>query len=635
LNRRLTAWDVGLPVLMMAVQVLVAPFVAEVDNQPFGGWDRIVGLFAHGACVFALVWRRFAPEAVTAVTVLIVSVSVLWLPELAVEGLIPPTLVALFSLAVQRETRVAVAGTALVTLTAFPVSLYDPPAEFVLNVVLTVGACVIFASIGQSRRRRVLRKNELADRLANAEQERRLAAAAERERLARDLHDVAGHHLSAVVVHASAAVRLAGTRPELAAESLGHAATTGREVLEALNRLVDVVGEGTEHGATLEELLPQLAEGLTRLGVPVSMEVEGKPVKLPGHVVDAVYRIVQESLTNAMRYGGGAVVVRLSFLEEELRTEISNPVADTPSAVRGSGRGIKGMRRRAEALDGTLTAGPSGEGGWTVRASLPLVKPSGGGWTWMWAIDLLAVLLCAALPLLLIFAPDPKDEPVTRDAAGMLLLSALVVAHCVPLAWRRRSPWHALAGMLLVCLLWSAAVATELLSLESSYLWIFAWVSEAVLVYAIAAYARGRIAWVVAGLAGAMIALAVALVDPEVGSDERAVAAIFAFVLGWVVMSLLMLPFWIWGLVVRRRRDRADRWERDVLTAVATRTEEAVRNERHQMALGLRGEVLTHTSLLVQEAERPDGRLSEVATEGRAALAGMRKLLDVLDEAET
>jgi hypothetical protein len=252
----------------------------------------------------------------------------------------------------------------------------------------------------------------------------------------------------------------------------------------------------------------------------------------------------------------------------------------------------------------------------------------------MRVLDLLAVVLCAALPLVSLFSPDPGDPPIVRGTAGVVLLSALTVAHCVPVAWRRRSPWRALAVMLLACLLWSTAVATELLSVRSLLLWIFAWISEAVLVYAITVYARSRVAWIVAGLAGAMVAVAMALVDPDTSSGERLVGAVFAFFLGWAVMSLLMLPFWIWGLVVRRRRDRADRWERDVLSAVSARTEEAIRNERHQMALGLRGEVLAHTSLLVQEAERPDGRLPTVAGEGRAALAGMRKLLDVLDEAD-
>ncbi|MEO5877263.1 MAG: histidine kinase, partial [Streptosporangiaceae bacterium] len=531
------------------------------------------------------------------------------------------------------EAGPAALGTALLAATQLPVSLAKSPAECLSDLVFVAGITVIVAAVGQTRRRRLLRRAEIAGRLANAEQERRFAARAERERLARDLHDVAGHHLSAVVVHASAAARLADTRPELALQSLDHAAATGRDVLAALTRLVDVVGEGAGHGAGLPELLPQLADGLTRLGVPVSLRVEGRPVELRPPMVDAVYRIVQESLTNAMRYGGGEVDVRLAFRPGELVAEVANPLGSAPPAVHGSGRGIKGMRSRAAAVGGTLTAGPAGPDAWSVRATVPLTEPAAEAWSWLRAVDLLAVLLCAVLPLLMIFAPDPGDDPLARDTAGLALVGVLAVAHCVPVAWRRRAPWGALSGLLAVCLLWAAGIATGMLRAESVLLWLFAWISEAVVVYAIAVYTRGRLAWVVAGLATGVLGLGLTYADPELTAAERPWAMLFAFVVCSLGMALLMLPFWCWGLAVRRRRSRSDRWERDVLDAVTARTDEAVRNERYQIALGLRGEVLAHTARLVREAERPGGRLAEVATEGRAALAGMRKLLDVLDEA--
>ncbi|GAA3231553.1 histidine kinase [Actinocorallia longicatena] len=630
-------WDVGLPTVMVICQVFVAPWLAEVSNRPMSATERLLGMFVYGSCVFVLVWRRRYPELVLGYVCLVIFVSGFWLSEFATEGAIPPEIVALFSLAAHRDSRRALAGVAAAAVAAVPSQLAKTPTEQGATFLFGLGLGVLFAALGQTRYHRRLHREEVARRVADAETERRRAAAEERERLARDLHDVAGHHLSAVVVHASAAARIAD--PALTAESLRHAASTGREVLGALGRLVDVVGEPTGASASLESLLPALAEGLTKLGVPVTLTVEGRPAELPPAQVEAFYRIVQESLTNAMRYGRAPVEVALAYLPDSVTVTVTNPCGQGVAGL-GSGRGIAGMRERAAALGGTLEAGPlPGDGGgpsevWRVLASVPLAVSEGGGLSWARTVDVMTAVLTWALPMVIVFSPDP-DEPLATGAATIAVMAVLLALSSVLLLWRRTAPWRVLAGLVGVSWLWPAVVMTGWLTPISLWIWLFAWPGEAVAVASVAIYgARRPPRWLAAPTAGLIgLVLGYASVHEAAPDDDPLVVAIVASLAWTLAAAVFFLPFWLWGRTILRRRERAARWERDVLDAIARRTAEVVRGERQQIAIGLRAEVLSHTAQLVKEAERPDGSLTEIAAEGRAALAGMRKLLDVLDEA--
>ncbi|WP_460370893.1 sensor histidine kinase, partial [Actinocorallia lasiicapitis] len=304
---------------------------------------------------------------------------------------------------------------------------------------------------------------------------------AERERIARELHDVAGHHLSAVVVHASAAARIAD--PELTRESLTHAADTGRRVLDALGRLVDVVGEPTDTEATLESLLPPLAEGLTKLGFPVTITVAGSPAPLRPSQVEAVYRIVQESLTNALRYGHGEVEVEVAYPGDSVVVTVVNPCG-SPVAGLGSGRGVPGMRERAHSLGGTLTAGRNGEA-WWVEARLPLDRADRAGLSWDRTVDLMTMLLTWALPMLVVFSPDAED-PVITGTAQTVTAGILLALSSVLLWWRRTAPWRTLFALLGVAGLWIAVFAVGGVTGLSLWIWLFAWTPVAVAVAAVA-----------------------------------------------------------------------------------------------------------------------------------------------------
>src|SRR6516162_7283772 len=199
----------------------------------------------------------------------------------------------------------------------------------------------------------------------------RLAHDAERSRLARELHDVLSHQLSAIAVQAGAA-RLASQRdPGAAVRTVGGIEDIARQGLIELNRIVGALRRD-EH----EQLdrrpqprlgdLPDLVDGARAAGLPVRLAIAGQPRSLPPTVELAAYRVVQESLTNALRYARSAPVsVALSYRDDGLDLVVENDAPAGPAGrgagerpVRGAARGLQGLAERAELLGGSLQAGP-------------------------------------------------------------------------------------------------------------------------------------------------------------------------------------------------------------------------------------------------------------------------------------
>ncbi len=207
----------------------------------------------------------------------------------------------------------------------------------------------------------------------------RLAHDAERSRVARELHDVMSHQLSAIAVQAGAA-RLASQRdPAVAVRTVGGIEDIARQGLVELNRIV-----GTLRRDQHEQLdrrpqprlgdLPDLVDGARAAGLPVRLAISGQPQSLPAVVELAAYRVVQESLTNALRYAGSAPArVALSYLDDGLDLVVENdaPAKAGERPVHGGGQGLRGLAERAELLGGSLQAGPRPGGGFSVRAWLP------------------------------------------------------------------------------------------------------------------------------------------------------------------------------------------------------------------------------------------------------------------------
>ncbi|MFD9883114.1 histidine kinase [Streptomyces alboflavus] len=662
------AADAAVPAVLLAGHVL-ALVLSGVLTGSDGAADEavgqvLVGVLALASAAVALVWRRVAPLPVLGVALVADGAAEALLPQAALTPALPCALwVALFSLAAHGTARRALGAAALATAalplhgipvpgigdaaeadtgadTGFGAGL-DAPGPLLDSLVAGALLHLLIVLCGTLRRHRTARRAQVLTRLAAVERERRAAAHAERERLARDLHDAAGHHLTAVAVQSAAALRLAGTRPELAAEALASAAATGRDVLASLGRIVAVVGDGTDASGAPHESVPDLCAGLERLGLPVTRTTEGRPRPLPGDISVAAYRVVQESLTNAMRYAAGApVAVCLRYGAGELTVTVVNerPTAGLPAdggAPSGTGRGLAGMRERVLRVGGALSTGPTSSGGWGVAATLPI--PGARPRVRAVVMDAVLYVLCAALPLLLsCVGPAPLLSGLALPE--LALLAGLLSVHAAPLLLRRRAPVTALAAMLTTTLGWSAAAAFG--PLDSDWLGplALAWTAELAALHAVAAYGPARVTWpapVAVGVVGGVaVGLAVAG-DPGESAGPGAVALLAA--LGLAAVPWL-LPVWALGLLTRARRGEGGPWERRVLDGVAARVGEAVAGERRRVAAGLHAAVVGRTVALVRHAEAGLGgavavrtALTEVTGGARAALAGLRELLDALD----
>jgi signal transduction histidine kinase len=225
----------------------------------------------------------------------------------------------------------------------------------------------------------------IEDRAALLERERevraREAVADERARIARELHDIVGHALNVIVIQSGGAQRVLESKPDVAREALSSIESTGRAALTDMERMIGILRatEDSGDGYGPQPGLGNIAELASRVsdaGLPVQVTVEGKPAALPPSVDLSAYRIIQEALTNALKYAGPArATVTIRHAADALQLEIvddgrgtvgERPVRD------GGGRGLIGMRERVALFGGELDVGPRLEGGFRVHARLPL-----------------------------------------------------------------------------------------------------------------------------------------------------------------------------------------------------------------------------------------------------------------------
>jgi signal transduction histidine kinase len=252
------------------------------------------------------------------------------------------------------------------------------------GAVLFAGPALLAWVLGDSMRYRRAYYASLEDRAARLERERdaqaRIAAVAERARIARELHDVIAHNVSVMVVQADGASYALGTDPVRAKEALAAISATGRQALAEMRRLLGVLRR--EEDGVPQERAPQpgmgelgeLLDQARSAGLPVSFRVEGVPQELPGGAALAAYRIVQESLTNTRKHAGpvASASVLLRYTGDTLVLAISDDGRGA-AAPDGSGHGLTGMRERVAMYGGSVAAGPRPGGGFEVVATLPLV----------------------------------------------------------------------------------------------------------------------------------------------------------------------------------------------------------------------------------------------------------------------
>jgi signal transduction histidine kinase len=225
------------------------------------------------------------------------------------------------------------------------------------------------AELAYIRQQRILR--------TRAEAARRRAGE-ERLRIARELHDVLGHHISLINVQAGVALHLMDQQPEQARVALSVIKDASKDALRELRSVLDVLRQVHEAPprspspslANLSDLVSRAAEA----GLQVHTEVSGDLTGVPASVDVAAFRIIQEALTNVLRHSGQATSsIQVTCTEQELTLRIENEVGkeSTRSGI-GPGQGILGMQERAAALGGMVEAGPRSDGGFRVFARLPL-----------------------------------------------------------------------------------------------------------------------------------------------------------------------------------------------------------------------------------------------------------------------
>ncbi|MFF4772826.1 ATP-binding protein [Microtetraspora fusca] len=262
----------------------------------------------------------------------------------------------------------------LLTCAAAVITVVDDNTEITVWRVIALLAMVAApVAIGGYIRGRQAAARQAAELAAARNRASRLA---ERERIARDVHDIVAHHVGAMVLRASAALYAGADGP--AEEALTDIRSTGHRVLEDLRGLLDVLrdpGKDDIPSADPEDVVRDAVARMTAAGLRVELDIAPGAEQAPLVVRASAARIVQEGLTNVLKHAGpGAEArVKVGITGHELAVEIRNgPGAAAPRELPSSGQGINGMRERAGALGGRLTAGPAEDGGWRLAAALPV-----------------------------------------------------------------------------------------------------------------------------------------------------------------------------------------------------------------------------------------------------------------------
>ncbi|MFE4820395.1 histidine kinase [Streptomyces sp. NPDC056704] len=357
-------------------------FDTQVTHLP---WPVTVALQA--GLVLPLLWRRRRPSLAFAVIAAVLFLQValgVWLrADVAL-------LIALYSLVLHGQLRRLPVACAVTAAALGLVALRLPSAVSVLDALFFLFSTITAAvALGLAVRIRRAQLAVLRDRATRLEIERdqrsKLAAAAERTRVAREMHDIVGHNLSVIITLADGGAYATDIAPERGKQALLLIGDTGRQALGELRRMLGVLREQTQTPAA-PQLSPQpgiadidaLCARIRAAGPQVVYRTGGELDTLDPGVQLTVYRIVQEALTNALKHAGHDTRVELAVGVKDARLHID--VHDTgrgggtvrPGPPQEEGHGLAGMRERAALYGGTVSAGPAPGGGWTVRATLDL-----------------------------------------------------------------------------------------------------------------------------------------------------------------------------------------------------------------------------------------------------------------------
>ena len=348
----------------------------ELIYDHAGPWQWLLSQ----ALSWPLAVRRRAPVAVLAWTAALACVE--WgFHHLSTDYL--AVLFALYAVAAQRSRRMAIVATIVVELGTLLVAARFSPAGSVNDGILLLTALVLtFALLGTTQRtqRQYLSVlEERADQLAHErDQQALIAAAGERQRIAREMHDIVAHSVSVMIALSEGAAAKAEKNPPQARDSMRQVAATGRDALTELRKVLSVLRDPSPENRRPQPTVASLeflVEDVNAAGLPVTVTVTGDADALPADVQVTIFRVVQEALTNVLKHASEPT-------EAEVRIEASpqivvvtvqddgRPVDRVAPPARGSGNGLAGMRERARLFAGSVAAGPHHDSGWLLTCTL-------------------------------------------------------------------------------------------------------------------------------------------------------------------------------------------------------------------------------------------------------------------------
>ncbi|MRX44583.1 sensor histidine kinase [Agromyces kandeliae] len=377
MQARIRATDIAIAAIVCLVAQLDVWAGIGTTNAVGPEWARSL---AFGLAAALLVFRRAHPLGVLAgvIGVYLVEFAIVGSPEGNAVLLAP--LVAIYTVGRLETMPRSLLGVALGVVLWFGWSWLDPlNATFadMLDTIVWLAPWVIAWLVGALVRTTLQARDQR--RAALAQRESR-AIAEERNRIARELHDVVGHSLSVMIVQAAAVRRRLAADQHVERTALEAVESAGREALTEMRRLVGVLR--TDEAADREPApglgdLDRLAERVTAAGLPVSVSVTGEARELPAALDVTAYRLVQEGLTNALRHAGGASAARVDveYGDAALRLRVIDDGAGPDMEVTRSnagGSGLAGLRERVALYGGSLLARPHDGGGFELLAELPL-----------------------------------------------------------------------------------------------------------------------------------------------------------------------------------------------------------------------------------------------------------------------
>lgn len=370
---RLRAWDSNHHLWSDAGIAAVLSIACLALSRRFGV-QQPKNIMLQMALIVPLIWRRRAPSLVFSVIAGVAFVQ--WLTTVALPADVA-LLIALFTLAVHATMRRTLFGAGILMVGVVMASArWGPVGDLAKSLVFLSGLVVAALFVGIALRTWRSYMDSLVERTKRLEFERdqqsKLAAAAERSRIAREMHDVVAHNVSIMVTLADGAVASADANPSMAKEAMADVSATGRLALTDMRHLLGVLR--TDDLAADREPqprlsgLPRLINGVRATGLDVVFDEAGTSFDVPPGVELTIYRIIQESLTNVMKHAREpcTVQVGINFDDPFINVYIRDDGRFVSPAPEGHGLG--GMRERAALGGGALMAGPQQGGGWEVMA---------------------------------------------------------------------------------------------------------------------------------------------------------------------------------------------------------------------------------------------------------------------------